>query len=97
MSLSDAASSFVKLVQSDTEFFECAIGDKHTEIDWLERKRAQAHKFVDILFDGLTKNAKDDLTNLLHHTRENGLVTTEQLNQVKEIEDVRLDNSHAQG
>lgn len=85
MTLSDAAASFAKLVHTDTEYFQTAIGDQHSEIDWICRQRDLAHKAVDKLFDVLEKASKGKLENLLLHTRENGLVTTE---NVKGIENV---------
>lgn len=80
MTLTDAAASFAKLVATDTEFFAESVEACHNKISWLTRKRAQAHKFVDILFDGLDKAANEELIAILQHTQKNGLVT------VKEIE-----------
>ena len=92
MTLSDAAASFAKLVATDTEFFHNAIGNQHDKIDWVVRQRALAHKAVDKLFDVLEKAAKADLQELLEHTSQNGLVTIENLEQVKGTENVSSDN-----
>lgn len=69
------AESIVNLIERDTEFFGAAIPNKHDELDWLEKKRAQAHKFIDSMFDKLIEHAKEDLTEMINHTRDNGLVT----------------------
>ena len=91
MILSSAAASFVKLVETDTKFFADSVEACHSKIAWQKRKRAQAHKFVDILFDGLDKAADEELVALLQHTQENGLVTKEQLETVKGNDDVPTD------
>jgi hypothetical protein len=82
MTLSDAAASFAKLVATDTEYFQTAITDQHTEIDWIARQRLLAHKAIDKLFDGLEGAAKAKLDDLLKHTMENGLVTKEILEPI---------------
>ncbi len=76
LTLSDAAASFTKLVTTDTEYFQAAVHDQHTEIDWIVRQRELAHKAVDKLFNVLEEAAKRKLENLLKHTMENGLVPT---------------------
>lgn len=97
MTLSDAAASFAKLVATDTEFFADSVEACHNKLAWQKRKRAQAHKFVDILFDGLDKAAGDELVALLKHTQANGLVTIENIEQVKGTENVRLDDTDTKG
>ena len=83
MSLDLAAASLVKLVATDQEFFARSVEATHDDLTWLTRKRAQAHKFVDILFDGLEKSKKAELDDLLQHTLANGLVTRETLTEAK--------------
>ncbi len=82
MTLDLAAASLVKLVSTDQEFFARSVESAHDDLTWLTRKRAQAHKFVDILFDGLEKSKKAELDDLLQHTLANGLVTKTELEPI---------------
>ena len=91
MTLDLAAASLVKLVSTDQEFFARSTEAAHDDLAWLTRKRAQAHKFVDILFDGLEQSKKDELNDLLQHTVANGLVTKETLAETKGNTDVPPD------
>lgn len=90
MTLSDAAASFAKLVATDTEYFQAAIHDQHTEIDWIVWQRELAHKEVDKLFDVLEEAAKRKLENLLKHTMENGLAPS--IEEIKDGLSIRLDD-----